>query len=336
MHVVRMILTLTTLVSTILIYPVVANGESRTGALVARTAALDRGTDAGRLGVGLVDLTDGDTWSWRGDEPFPMQSVYKLPIALAVFKAVDEGRLSLDDPVSLGREDLSVPWSPIAREFKGEHATYTVRQLLEHALQLSDNTASDVLLRLIGGPGSVTALLHRYGIGGMRVDRFERELQPEALGLPPFRPEWANEAVFAAALNDLPPSVRHAALAAYLADIRDTATPKAAADLLAKLVRGELLSEPTTRVLFHILAGTRTGEARIKAGVPEGSTVAHKTGTAMDVLGIGPAINDVGIVTLPNGRRIVVAVFVAGSDRAPIERERLIADVARAAIEALQ
>ncbi|HZH11931.1 MAG TPA: serine hydrolase [Microvirga sp.] len=123
---------------------------------------------------------------------------------------------------------------------------------------------------------------------------------------------------------------------AYLADARDTATPKAAAALLAKLARGELLSEPTTRVFLDILAGTRTGSSRIKAGVPEGSTVAHKTGTAMDVLGTGPAVNDVGIVTLPGGRQIAVAVFVAGSDRPPGERERLIATVTRAAIEALQ
>jgi beta-lactamase class A len=331
-----MILTLTILASTILIYPVAASAEFRTDALAARIKTLDRETGTGRLGVGLVDLTGGDTWSWRGDEPFPMQSVYKLPIALAVLTATDEGRLNLDDSIALGREDLSIQWSPIAWEFKEERATYTARQLVEHALQLSDNTASDVLLRLAGGPSPVTALLHRHGISGMRVDRPEREMQPEALGLPPFQPEWANEPALAAALNDLPPSVRRAALVAYLADIRDTATPKAAAQLLAKLARGELVSGPTTRVLLDILAGTRTGGSRIKAGVPEGSIVAHKTGTAMDVLGTGPAVNDVGIVTLPDGRRIAVAVFVAGSDHPLAERERLIAAATRAAIEALQ
>ncbi|WP_210253394.1 class A beta-lactamase [Microvirga arsenatis] len=335
MHPVRTILALTILASTILIYPHSASAEFRTDTLAARIEALDGETGSGRLGVGLVDLKDGSAWSWRGDERFPMQSVYKLPIALAILTAADDGRLNLDDTIALGREDLSIQWSPIAREFKGERATYTVRQLAEHALQLSDNTASDALLRLAGGPGSVTALLHRHGIAGMRVDRSEREMQPEALGLPPFRPEWANETALAEALNDLPPSVRRAALVAYLADIRDTTTPKAAAHLLAKLARGELLSEPMTRVFLGILAGTRTGGSRIKAGVPEGSAVAHKTGTAMDVLGTGPAVNDVGIVTLPGGRQIVVAVFVAGSDRPPAERERLIASVTRAAIEAL-
>jgi len=204
MHLVHTILTLKILASTILIYPASASAEFRTDTLAARIETLERETGSGRLGVGLVDLTDGDAWSWRGDESFPMQSVYKLPIALAVLTAADEGRLNLDDPIALGREDLSIQWSPIAREFKGERASYTVRQLLEHALQLSDNTASDVLLRLTGGPGSVTALLHRHGISGMRVDRPEREMQPEALGLPPFRPEWANETALAAALNDLP------------------------------------------------------------------------------------------------------------------------------------
>ncbi|MBB4039865.1 beta-lactamase class A [Microvirga flocculans] len=336
MHFVRTMFTLTTLVSTILFCPIAANAEFRTDALRAKIEALDKKSGSGRLGVGLVDLTDGDSWSWRGDESFPMQSVYKLPIALAALKAVDEGRRNLDERISLGREDLSIQWSPIAREFKGEPATYTVRQLLEHALQQSDNTASDVLLRLVGGPGSVTALLRRHGIDGMRVDRPEREMQPEVLGLPPFRPEWTNEAALTAALNDLPQPAKRAALAAYLADGRDTATPKAAAHLLAKLARGELLSKPTTRIFLDILAGTRTGGSRIKAGVPEGSTVAHKTGTAMDVLGIGPAVNDAGLVTLPERRQLVVAVFVAGSDSSPAERERLIADVTRAAIEALR
>lgn len=306
------------------------------GRLAARIGAIAAAAAPARLGVALVDLDDGALWSWRGGEPFPMQSVYKLPIALAAFDGVDRGALRLDQEVAIGRAELSIAWSPIARAFTGGPRTYTLLQLLEHALQLSDNTASDVLLQLVGGPAAVTALLRRHGIEGMRVDRPERELQTDARGLPPFRPEWSQGPALAAAVAALPQARRREALRAYLADPRDTATPEATARLLARLGRGELLSAASTAALLGILDGTRTGAERLKAGVPPGARVAHKTGTAADVLGIGPAVNDVGIVTLPGGRRIAVAVYLSGSDRPPAERERSLAEVARAAVEALR
>jgi beta-lactamase class A len=104
---------------------------------------------------------------------------------------------------------------------------------------------------------------------------------------------------------------------------------------LQKLASGEVLPQEGKNLLA-IMAASQTGAKRIKAGVPAGSVVAHKTGTAADVLGTNPATNDIGIVTLPNGRRFAIAVFVSGSDKPQGAREKAIADVARAAVEALR
>jgi beta-lactamase class A len=299
-----------------------------------RVAGITQELGRGTLGVGLLDLADGSSWFLNRDRPFPMQSVYKAPIGAAVFRAIEERRLSLNDRVTIGREDLSVPFSPIARAFRGSRE-YTLRELLEAALGQSDNTAADVLMRLVGGPAAVTAFLRQAGIEGMRLDRYERDLQPEIAGLGAFRPEWAQVEPFLGAIRALPDRTRRQALDAYLADPRDTSTPAGAVRFLQKLASGEVLPQEGKNLLA-IMAASQTGAKRIKAGVPAGSVVAHKTGTAADVLGTNPATNDIGIVTLPNGRRFAIAVFVSGSDKPQGAREKAIADVARAAVEALR
>ncbi len=128
-------------------------------------AALDKGVAKierrakGRLGVALIDLKDRRLWSYRGAETFPMQSVFKLPLAVAVLQQVEAGKLRLDQPLTITRKDLSLFHSPLARQFKGESATYPVQELIRLAAGMSDNTAADRLMREIGGPQVVTAML---------------------------------------------------------------------------------------------------------------------------------------------------------------------------------
>lgn len=303
--------------------------------LQQRIEAIAREAGRGTLGVGILDLRTGEEWSHNGDRPFPMQSVYKLPIAIAVLRDVDRGRLRLDQEIVLRREDLSVPWSPINREFSGESRAYSVRRLLENMVSLSDNTAADALMRLAGGPAAVTAFLKEAGIEGMRLDRYEREMQPQSLGLGAFRSEWADVARLSAARRAVPDSEKRRALEAYLTDLRDTASPRASIDLLAKFQGGKLLSRGSTDLLLAILRGSPTGVERLKAGLPKGAALAHKTGTSAESLGIGMATNDIGLATLPDGRVIAMAAYLTGSDRPAKIRERILADVARAAVEAL-
>src|SRR3546814_8891606 len=143
--------------------------------------------ESGRIGIGVKDLDTGATWFLHGDDRFPMQSVFKAPLGAAVLGRVEAGRLSLDAPVTVARSDLAMQWSPIATAFDGAARTYTVRELLRRAVGESDNTATDVLMRLIGGPGAVDGFLRDAGVPDVPIDRYEREFRPQLHGLAPFR-----------------------------------------------------------------------------------------------------------------------------------------------------
>ncbi len=289
----------------------------------------------GLLGVGVMNLESGEGWVFNGDRPFPMQSVFKAPLAFAVLAEVDAGRLSLDQTLTIEEKDLSPGLSPVADAWPGRK-DYTVRELLVAAAGASDNTAADVLMKKIGGPGVVNAWLAQEHVEGVRVDRYERELQPEIAGMGSYRIAWKGEDAYLRALNAVPVAQRAAAASAYLKDPRDTSTPRGMMSFLGKLHRGELLSPASTALLLKIMTETTTGERRLHAGFPPGSRLAHKTGTARTDLGINPATNDVGIVALPDGRRYVVAAFLSGSNLDGDAREKAIADVARAVTKGVQ
>jgi len=284
----------------------------------------------GRVGIGVRDLSTGTTTLVGEGRRFPMQSVYKFPIGLAVLDAVDRGDLRLDQVVPLGPADMSVAWSPLRDRLKGAPGEATVRELLEQMVAWSDNTACDVLMRMVGGPGAVTDFLKGKGITAIRIDRYERELQPQVYGLD-WRPEFVDPAVFKAALEARGRDARMAALAAWLDDPRDTCTPEGMLDLLAAFETGRMVSDASTRVMRDILLGTVTGAKRLKAGVPDGWRVGHKTGTGFTMDGVSSAANDVGLLYGPNGRILAVAVFTAGSGSDEAARDGLMAAVARAA-----
>lgn len=283
----------------------------------------------GVLGVGLMNLESGESWDFNGERRFPMQSVFKAPLGAAVLAEVDAGRLKLDDTLTLAEEDLSPPLSPIADAYPARR-DYTVRELLVAATGASDNTAADVLMKRIGGPGAVTAWLVGKKVDEIRIDRYERQLQPDSVGMASFRPAWKGSQAYLAALNTVPPAARRKAAAAYFSDPQDTATPRGALTFLDKLDDGELLAPASRKLLLEIMTQTTTGQDRLKAGFPPGSSLAHKTGTARTDQGMNPALNDVGIVTLPDGRRYAVAVFLSGSTLDTAENEKIVADVARA------
>lgn len=289
----------------------------------------------GVLGVGLMNLESGEVWTFNGDRRFPMQSVFKAMLGAAVLGEVDAGRLALDQTITLTENDISTPLSPIADAWPAR-TDYTVRELLVSAVGVSDNTAADVLMKKIGGPGVLTAWLAQHHIEDVRIDRYERELQPEIGGLGSFRIAWKSADAFGRELAAVPIPQRAAMLAAYMKDPRDTATPRGALSFLRRLQAGELLSPASTELLLQIMTETKTGPARLKAGLPDGATLAHKTGTARTDLGVNPAVNDIGIVTLPDGRRYALAVFLSGATGEQSTREAVLADVARAAVKGVR
>lgn len=292
----------------------------------------------GRLGVALIDLKDRKQWSYRGAETFPLQSVFKLPLAVAVLQQVEAGKFRLDQPVTVTRLDFSLFHSPLAKAFKGERNDYPLSELVSLAAGQSDNTAADLLMREIGGPQVVTKMLRDGGVTGMSIDRYERQFQPEIYGLRGFAwGEAVDEKRFRAEVKALKPEVRIAALSKALKDKRDAATPEASALFLEGFAKGTWLRDPAhTAFIEKIAAESKIGVDRIKAGLPAGTRFAHRTGLGLTTDGINHASNDIGVATLPDGRRFVIVVYLAGSRADAKERDAAHAAVARLAVSALR
>lgn len=296
---------------------------------------LDVSAAQGDVGIGVLNLDTGERWFRNGKQQFPMQSVFKLPVGIVVLKLIDEGKLSLNQVVTISRQDFAPGWNPILKEIKGESGQFTVQYLLQRSVGDSDNTAADALVRLVGGPQKVTAILSKMNIHDIRVDRLEQQLQPDCVGLTNFRPELVDEQKYEAAVKQIPDAVKEAAVKKYLTDPRDTATPEGTVDLLAKLQSRQLLSKGSTAFLLKIMTDSPTGKQRLKAGLSKGWSIAHKTGTGPDVVGIGTATNDVGIISSPQGKHIAIAVFIAGSKASVEQRESVMSAVASAVVKAI-
>jgi beta-lactamase class A len=300
-------------------------------ALVSSLDALTRNF-SGVAGVSVASVDEGWLISSNGERKLPQQSVSKLWVTMTVLDAIDQGKLSLDTPVSIGREDFTVFHQPVAALVKnGQPYNTTVAELIRRAMQMSDNTCNDKLLRLVGGPEVVRDFIARRGLGPIRFGPGERLLQAGTAGLE-WRPEYSLGNAFAVARSRLAPAVRKAAFEAYVNDPPDGAAPLAIAGALARLKRGELLSPTSTEWLIQTMAAARTGRARVRAAVPAGWGYAHKTGTGQDLGGRTAGFNDVGIMTAPDGRSYALAVMVGDTTRPVRERQLLMQQVAAAIV----
>ena len=299
-----------------------------------RVQAIAADARPGTLGVGLMNLESGENYLLNDDRPFPMQSVFKLLLGAAVLSEVDAGKLSLDERFSLEDIQLSPQHSPIASAWPGRK-DYSTQELLESCVVGSDNTATDVLMKRLGGPGAVTAWLTSKGLTGLRVDRYERELQPETNGMATFRPAWRDPAVYDAVRNKIPATQRLAAMRAYMANPRDTATPRGMLEFLQKLHREELASPASTARLLAMMTRTVSAPNRLRAGLPSAAVLAHRTGFSGFHLGLRPACNDVGIFTLTDGRAYAIVAFLSGTTVDDAAADALIARVAGAAVRAI-
>ncbi len=294
----------------------------------------------GTFGAGVMIARNQQSWFFSAGQRFPLASAFMLPMAAAALAEVDAGRMRLDDRIKISEFDLSAPPSAINERWPTppEHhaAAVPAIDLIALAIQRSDNTAADVILRTIGGPGAVTAWLEAKGLLGMRVDRYERELQQECAGLAPFRPEWKDEAAWTAARESIPPEGREAAMTQFLADPRDTTTPEAAALFLYKLIGGALLSARSTGLLLRLMRAPAGDAGALAQGLPAGSSLAHKWGATRTDVGLTPADNDLGVATLADGTRIILVSLQAGSTATAPARARLAADFAALAVRAIE
>lgn len=253
----------------------------------------------GKVGASVMLLETGPAVSFNGGQKFPMQSVYKFPIGMTVLNQVDKGALKLDEKVRVRESDLVPPkaGSPIRDKYPNG-VELSVRELLRYMMVESDGTASDVLLHLVGGPERVNAYLHDLGVTEIVVATTEAEMT-------------TGEDV----------------------QYRNWATPDAAVGLLRTFYEGRGLSAESRTLLLQLMTESSTGPHRLKGDLPAGTVVAHKTGTSGTVEGLTRATNDVGIITLPNGRHLIIAVFVSDSRAQETAREGVIARISRAAYD---
>jgi beta-lactamase class A len=206
----------------------------------------------------------------------------------------------------------------------------SLANLLELALVISDNTASDVLLRVVGGPAAVTQFLHKCDLHAIRVDRFTKHLVADKYGLGELTSpgDWSLER-YRTRFQQLTPAELSAAAAAFSVDQRDSMTPAAMTDLLVQIATPGFLTADHRTLLLEIMQRCQTGAGAIKGMLPPETPVAHKTGTLAEVVA-----NDVGIITLPDDAgQLAIAVCVtspeAQSDAASA-CQRVIAHSARA------
>jgi beta-lactamase class A len=242
----------------------------------------------GRLGIAVLDLATGRSYAHRATERFPMCSTFKLLAVAAVLARVDRGDERLDRLIPFGRADL-LEYAP-ATAPRAAEGRMSLADLCDAAITVSDNTAANLILTTLGGPGGVTAYARSLGDSVTRLDRNEPSL---------------NEA--------LP------------GDPRDTTTPAAMAANIQKLLAGDALSRGSRDMLTRWLVANRTGNARLRAGFPTSWRVAEKTGT-----GNRGTSNDVGMAWAPGREPIVVAAYLTGSSADGAVRDRTLAGVARA------
>ena len=241
-----------------------------------RLAAIEQNV-GGRLGVALLDTGNSKRLEYRASEPFPMCSTFKFLAAAEVLSRVDASQEQLDRRISYGEADL-LTWAPVTAEHVKE-GSMTLSDICAAAIEFSDNTAGNLILRTIGGPEGLTRYLRSLGDRFTRLDRIEPELNTAVEG-----------------------------------DERDTTTPASMLRDLQVLLLGDKLSATSRQQLEAWLVANKTGDKRLRAGLPKDWRIGDKTGT-----GDNAALGDIAIVRPPNRNPILVVVYTHGSS-APAEK----------------
>ncbi len=250
-----------------------------------------------KIGVSIYDFKTKKTYGINQTEHFPMQSVFKFHIALAVLDLVDKGKLSLSQKVYISKEQMQPDWySPLRDKYPQGNVKLTLAEILKPTVSESDNVGCEVLLDLIGGPKVVDDYLKKIGMKDVQVKYNETVMQAS------WEPQFENYS-----------------------------SPNSAVELLKALQDNKILSTKSRTFIQKLLLETSTGPKRLRGLLPNKTVVAHKTGTSgtNKETGIMAAVNDIGIVTLPNGNQFAIAVFVSNSKEKIETNEKIIAEIAK-------
>lgn len=249
------------------------------------------------VGFSLLNLENGDTITINGAKHLPMQSVFKFHLALAVLHQVDLGKLKLNQMILVSKKDLlPETWSPLRDKYPNGNVKVPLSELLSFTVSQSDNNGCDILFRLVGGPAKVNQYIHSLGVKEVAITATEEQMHKD-----------------------------------YNVQFANWSTPRAATELLRLFHSKNILSKSSKSFLMKIMLETSTGPNKIKGLLPEGTPVAHKTGSSGSTkAGVTAATNDIGIVTLPNGQHLAIAVFVSMSTEPDKVTDRIMAELAKA------
>jgi beta-lactamase class A len=253
-------------------------------------------TAGGKFGIGVQGVDFKTGFVINGERGYPMQSVFKFPLALAILHLVDEGKLKLDQKFYIPKEKLDTKtWSPMIKDFPDQDLDIALSALLTYAVTKSDNNACDFLYGIAGGTGAVNAYMHRVGVKDISIAFTEGEMNK-----------------------------------AWPVQYKNWCKPAAMMELLQLLYHQKLLSKQNNDFLIRIMTEIPGMSKRITALLPPNTELIHKTGSSgINEQGILAATNDVGIVTLPNGKHLVIVVF-ASDYKGPRERgEHIIATISK-------
>lgn len=249
-----------------------------------------------KVGVSILDLSNGDTLTVNKTHHFPMQSVYKFHLALAVLDQVDKGKFSLNQNILVKKSDL-LPnlYSPMREKYPEGNVNLPLSEILKYTVAQSDNSGCDLLFRLLGGPQKVNNYIHKIGVKEVNIVAPEEEMQKD------WQVQYTN-----------------------------WSTPIAATQLLQKFYQTKILSKNSQDFLWKTMVETTTGPNKIRGLLPKETVVAHKTGfSGKNDAGLTGATNDIGIIILPNGQKLAIALFVSNSTETEITNDRIIAEITK-------
>ncbi len=251
------------------------------------------------VGISIKSIEDKDTLSVNGNLKAPLMSVFKFHIALAVLNKVDEGKLYLTQNIFIKKKDLHEDtWSPMKKDFPDGNVTLTLDKLLRYTVSHSDNNGCDILIDLVGGTKDIQKFIYKQGIKDFVIKVNEEQMK-----------SWKN---------------------LYI----NTTTPLATTELLEKFYKGEILKESTTKYLYQIMVETSRGLTWMKAGLPENTELAHRTGmSGTNDDNLRAAMNDVGIVKLPNGKHFIISIYLKNITENQQDTEKIMADITKATWE---
>ena len=272
-----------------------ALGFAQTSALKKEINQIIKGKNA-TVGVSVLDFENNKSISINGNKHLPMLSVFRFHIALAVLDQVDQGKLSLDQNILIKKSELLLnTWSPIREKYPEGNIEMPLSELIKYTVALSDNNGCDILLRLIGGTETVQKFINSKGIKNFQIKADEEKMHQ---GYEFMYWNWT--------------------------------TTNASNTLLKKFYDGKVVSKNSTDFLMKTMLETNTGGNKIVAQLPKGTWVAHKTGSSgKDEKGLTVAENDMGIITLSNGKHYALSVFVSDSMESEATNTKMVADISK-------